>query len=155
VSNRTRGIAKRADPLPAPVGEDLTYTLTVANQGAGDATEVVVLDWPAAKVHVVSLPEPCRPADGQTVHCWLGSLEAGLETQLRLVVRPENPGLLVNRARVKAAESDLNQADNEVTLKTRVIGHGGHLWSPWQAPWRGSLAYPRQGSGPRDGRPEP
>jgi hypothetical protein len=40
------------------------------------------------------------------------------------VVRPKKPGLLVNRARVEAAEGDLNEADDTVILRTRVRGCG-------------------------------
>jgi len=117
-------ITKSASPLPARVGKDLTYTLTVANQGPGDATEVVVLDWLPEKVRVVSLPERCRRVHRETVRCSVGSLVAGAETALEIVVRPEKPGLLVNRARVEAAEDDLNEASNTVILRTRVRGCG-------------------------------
>ena len=109
-------IAKRASPLPARVGQNLTYTLTVANQGPGDATEVVVLDRPPEEVRVVSLDEGCRLVRRETAHCSLGSLVAGAETELQIVVRPEKPGLLVNRARVNAAEDDLQTSPYPVVM---------------------------------------
>jgi len=115
-------ITKRASPLPARVGKKLAYTLTVANQGPGAATEVVVLDWLPAKVRVVSLPEHCRLVHRKTMRCALGSLAAGAETELQIVVCPEKPGMMVNRARVTAAEGDLNKVDNTAILRTPVSG---------------------------------
>ncbi len=119
-------ITKHAWPNPARVGRDLTYKLIVANWGTGDATKVVVRDWLPATVRVVSMPKRCRLIEGGKVRCWLGNLAGGAEKQLKIVVRPKHPGLLINRAKVTAAEADLNPADNKAILKTRVLGCCGH-----------------------------
>lgn len=133
-------ITKQAHPTPARVGRNLAYELTVANQGKGEATRVVVRDWLPAGVRLASLPKRCRLVGPkvdcsagrtarclreQKVRCWLGSLAVGAEARLKLVVRPTKEGVLVNRAKVQAAEADLNPADNSVTVRTRVKHCGG------------------------------
>jgi uncharacterized repeat protein (TIGR01451 family) len=113
-------IGGRASPLPARVGQGLTYTWTVANAGGAKAMQVMLRHQPPASVRVVSLPKPCKLVGVQTVRCCLGSLAPGAEKQIKIVVRPTQTGFLINRAWVYAAENDLNPADNAVTIKTSV-----------------------------------
>ena len=114
-------LAMNADPSPARVGRPWAYQMVVANMGSGAATRVVLADALPERVKLVSLPETCELAEEQVVSCLLGSLSAGAEQALQIVVWPQGPGVRLNAACVEAAEPDLNELDNCVELETSVL----------------------------------
>ena len=71
-------VTKTADPASPVVGETLTYTLAVVNNGPDDATGVVVTDTLPAEVSFVSAnatPGSCGQTGG-VVTCSLGNVPA-------------------------------------------------------------------------------
>jgi uncharacterized repeat protein (TIGR01451 family) len=69
-------IVKTTDPSPVVPGEDVTYSLTVKNNGPDTATNLRVVDKLPSKVSFVSAGSGCAEAS-KTVTCTLGSLAAG------------------------------------------------------------------------------
>ena len=69
-------ITKDVDKASPRVGDTVTYTLTVKNEGSAAANDVVVTDQLPDGVTFVSATAPCAEAAG-TVTCALGSLAAG------------------------------------------------------------------------------
>ena len=107
-------VAKADSPDPVRVGEPLTYTLTVTNNGPAEATGVTLTDTLPAGVDYVSAdPDQGSCSElGGTVRCDLGSLAGGTSTTVRIVVTPTAPGTPCNTASVDADQDDPNP-DND------------------------------------------
>ena len=129
--SRTRARAnleliKSDSPDPVPLGEDLTYTLSIANHGPSDASAVTVTDTLPASVEFLS----ATPSQGSCLHA------GGIG-----VVRPRRPGRAGTRhghhqggpddGRARSStrpasippQADDNPADNSDTEQT-VVGPG-------------------------------
>jgi uncharacterized repeat protein (TIGR01451 family) len=120
-------ITKADSPDPVVQGNNLTYTIRVTNNGTGgtaDAENVVVTDnLPASKdvdfVSATSTAGTCQRT-GDTVRCELGTVLAGGNQTVTIVVKAKNGGTLSNTASVAAALPDTNGADNSATAGTTV-----------------------------------
>jgi uncharacterized repeat protein (TIGR01451 family) len=107
-------IAKNASPVPAIVGSNLTYTITVTNAGPGAASNVVVTDTVPPGTIFVSTSTGCVEAGG-TVTCNLGALADGQSTNVVVVVTPTVAGTVTNTASVTADQADVFPSDNSDT----------------------------------------
>lgn len=106
----------------APVGRDLTYTLTVTNNGPDPAADVTVTDeLPPSVLFVRSISSTgvCGDSHG-TVSCTLGTMLNGATATIDIVVRPTVAGLITNTASVASSSSDSNQANNADSEDTSV-----------------------------------
>lgn len=80
-------IVKTASPDPALAGNDLTYTLTVTNNGPRDATNVVVNDTlPAGVTWVSTTPSQGACSAPSGVTCELGAIANGGSATVDIVV---------------------------------------------------------------------
>ena len=114
-------VVKTASPDPVVVGNHLTYTITVANSGPDDASNVGVADTLPAGVHFVSATPSQGTCTGtSTVSCSLGTLANGLSATVTIVVTPTAPGTVVNTASTTGTERDPNEANNSATASTTV-----------------------------------
>lgn len=120
-------ISKTGQPNPATVGQELTYTLPVQNNGPQEATNAVVTDalpQGAEFVSARSSQGQCTEADG-TVTCALGTLARGASATVTIVVRPTAAGQLENNAALSADEEDTQQDNNTARATTTVNGAVG------------------------------
>jgi uncharacterized repeat protein (TIGR01451 family) len=109
-------ITKSDYPDPVNVGEDLTYSLLVANNGRTAATGVIVTDiLPAGATFVSATPSQgtCSEAGG-TVTCNLGNLASGWYAEVEVVVIYDTPAQVTNQAQVASNETDLYPQNNWV-----------------------------------------
>jgi uncharacterized repeat protein (TIGR01451 family) len=97
-------ITKEANPNPVGVGRLLTYTLTVENQGTGDANDVVIRDQLPAGVTFVNASTGCTLI-GTEVRCDVGALLADKFTTVTIQVRPTTTGTITNTAKVRAEKN--------------------------------------------------
>ena len=125
-------VTKTDSPDPATAGEQLTYTLTVANAGPDAAGGVVVTDTLPVGVHYVTSSIPCTAAPaatGDVVTCGIGTLNAGATRAFTITtaIDPDvvsdngSPLTVVNTAVVASTDSlDVDPADNTATTATVV-----------------------------------
>ena len=120
-------IRKVDDPDPVRVGERITYTLTVTNNGPNTAEGVTVRDvLPNAVRFVSATPGPpvCTgpgPGLGGTVECDLGDLALNETRTITIVVEARRVvGERINTAEVESdtpdPDLDNNQDDEETTI---------------------------------------
>ncbi|WP_213471132.1 DUF11 domain-containing protein [Paenibacillus dendritiformis] len=112
-------ISKQASRDPAIVGDRLEYTISVANLGEIDLDNVIVQDVLPPMVQFISVESEggtCS-ALGQTVTCFLGTLEAQQERTIIITVIPLMEGTITNTA---TAQAD-NAAPVTTALTTRVV----------------------------------
>ena len=100
-------------PVPAIVGESLTYTLTVANHGPSNAPSVVVSDTIPSGTSFVSASGGATFAAG-VVTANLGTINSGTNASVTVTVTPTTTGSLISTASVSSAAIDLVLGNNMV-----------------------------------------
>jgi uncharacterized repeat protein (TIGR01451 family) len=121
-------ITKTDSPDPVVQGNNLTYTITVTNNGPLAATNVVVTDNlpSSADTDFVSATPSVGTCQhtGNTVTCELGTVNAGTSAVVTIVVKAKKSGTLSNTATVASPE-DNTPANNSATAGTTVSKKGG------------------------------
>jgi uncharacterized repeat protein (TIGR01451 family) len=114
-------ITKSDSPDPVTVGSNLTYTITVKNNGPSGATGVTMTDsLPGTVTFVSATPSQGNCTGTATVTCSLGSLSNGASATVTIVVTPTQAGGLSNTATVTGNEADPNTSNNSATQPTTV-----------------------------------
>jgi uncharacterized repeat protein (TIGR01451 family) len=119
-------ITKTDSPDPVRQGQDLTYHLTVTNNGtsSGPSTTsgVTITDSLPPGVTLVSATPSVGSCSGTTtITCDLGIFPGGASATVDIVVKPSTSGTLTNTATVSAATSDPHSGDNTATTTTTVV----------------------------------
>ena len=110
-------------PAETISGDDLTYEITVTNDGAGALTSVVLTDiLPAGLTYVSSSPEASVGADG-TVSWLIDALDSEGSQTVSLVATTGEPGEVVNTTTAESSEgaSATAQATTLVTQSDLAI----------------------------------
>ncbi len=110
-------------PAETISGDDLTYEITVTNDGAGALTSVVLTDiLPAGLTYVSSSPEASVGADG-TVSWLIDALDSEGSQTVSVVATTGEPGEVVNTTTAESFEgaSATAQATTLVTQSDLVI----------------------------------
>jgi uncharacterized repeat protein (TIGR01451 family) len=116
-------ITKTDRPDPVFVGAQLTYTLTVRNAGPDTATNVHVTDaLPMATTFVSVRTSQGTCTSGSVVRCSLGTIASGGSVIVTIVVRPTEPGALINTATVVGNEPESRTNNNRASTPTLVKG---------------------------------
>jgi uncharacterized repeat protein (TIGR01451 family) len=120
-------VTKTDSPDPVAARGQLTYTVTVRNDGPASATGVTLVDTLPDVTFVSATPTQgsCAragkgKADG-TLTCDLGALAVGQATIVTIVVSPPREGTITNIATVRANEPDADRTDNTATERTTVL----------------------------------
>ncbi|MFD0279673.1 hypothetical protein ACFVHB_38075 [Kitasatospora sp. NPDC127111] len=121
-------VAIGATPEPVAGGANLTYTVTVRNNGPTSAEEVALTDALPANGRFVSATAgtgSCvTPPVGSTdsVKCTIGTLASGATATVTVVVKALNtgPGGITNTARATSTTPDPATDNNTVTITTPV-----------------------------------
>ena len=110
-------ITASAAPVPAVVGEPLTYTLTIANSGPSNATVVVLTNvLPAGATFVSALSSQGTATNSAgLVTANLGSLNSGSSATVTITVTPTSAGSKSNVASVTGDVTDPEPGNNSVT----------------------------------------
>jgi uncharacterized repeat protein (TIGR01451 family) len=116
---------------------NLTYTITVTNNGASAATGVVLTDTLASGlVFVSSTPSQGSCSGTSPITCNLGAMGVGATATVTVTATPTAPGGYTDNASVTSTTADLNTANNSATgasyseltaCTTNTITAGGSL----------------------------
>jgi large repetitive protein len=116
-------ITKTAAPKTVKVGENVTYTLLVVNNGPDAAQNVLVSDDLPAGESYVSDNAGCEANVQQEVKCELGELAKGAESTIQIVVKiglTLSHSTVANTAVVSSPTADPDEANNESTATVEV-----------------------------------
>jgi uncharacterized repeat protein (TIGR01451 family) len=113
-------ITKTDSPDPVAVSGNLTYTITVTNNGPADASFIVVTDTlPAGTTYVSSTPE--GNVNGNVITWDIPSLAFGASATMNIVVTaPSLAGVITNTAVVSGDYAEADSTNNEVSEDTLV-----------------------------------
>jgi uncharacterized repeat protein (TIGR01451 family) len=120
-------ITKSDAPDPVALGSNLTYTLTVTNNGPGASTGSTVSDTlPAGVAFVSATPSQGSCSEtGGTVTCDMGTLASGASATVAIVVTVDPaapcPPPIVNTATVSGIEADPDVTNNSATTETTCV----------------------------------
>ncbi len=120
---------------PVFVGERLVYNMEVTNRGPATSMSVMLIDRLPESVKLVSVHSSqgkCgdsvvidRASDSvdpaHMVRCGLGRLAPGDSAKVEIVVVPQRPGTIVNKASVSSNEPDPNMDNNTAREETTVL----------------------------------
>jgi len=122
--NSDLSVIKTAAPDPVQVGGNLTYTVTVTNNGPTDpATGVILTDsLPASTTFISATPTQggCAPTNATTVTCNLGNVVMASPVTVTIVVKPLQTGQITNTATVTGNVTDPVPANNTAQAVTTV-----------------------------------
>jgi uncharacterized repeat protein (TIGR01451 family) len=114
-------VTKSDTPDPVTVGTNVTYTMTVTNNGPDIATDVELTDVLPGTVTLVSVtPSAGSCAGTSTIVCDLGSLANGASATVTIVVSTSAVGTLTNTVSVTLAETDTDPSNNVEQERTVV-----------------------------------
>jgi uncharacterized repeat protein (TIGR01451 family) len=120
-------VTKADSPDPVAARGQLTYTVTVRNDGPAVATGVTVVDTLPEVAFVSATPTHgscARAGKGKTdgvLTCDLGTLGLAQTATVTIVVSPTREGTITNTATVRANEPDADRTDNTATESTTVL----------------------------------
>jgi uncharacterized repeat protein (TIGR01451 family) len=111
-----------ARPNPVVIGSNLTYLITVTNKGPSTATNVIVNQTLPVGVSVISnfTSQGTLTLNGSTLTGNLGTIVAGGNATIVVLVTTTRQGSLTSTATVTASQADLNPADNSATVTAIV-----------------------------------
>ncbi|HEY2990293.1 MAG TPA: CARDB domain-containing protein [Candidatus Binatia bacterium] len=102
-------------------GANLTYTLTVTNNGPDGAGGVTAVDpLPSGVTFVSATPSAGTCSGTTTVTCALGALADGASATVTIVVTTTGVGTVENTATVSADETDVDPTNNEASSTVKV-----------------------------------
>jgi uncharacterized repeat protein (TIGR01451 family) len=113
-------VTQTDSPDPLVLGNDVTYSITVTNQGTAPASGVRLTETLASGINVLSSGPAafnCTSV-GNTISCNLGNLAAGASTSMAIVASPISAGSFTAQASVSANETDANSANNSASQTT-------------------------------------
>lgn len=127
VQNADLAITKTGSPNPATVGQKVTYTVKVTNNGPAAASGVTMTDTLPSSVTFGSASASqgsCSNSAGK-VTCSLGSLAVGGSATVTITVTPNTVGTVTNTATVSSSAPDPNTANNSASATTQVLAAAG------------------------------
>ncbi|HEY6209156.1 MAG TPA: hypothetical protein VIW28_08855 [Gemmatimonadales bacterium] len=123
-----------ARPNPARVGEELTYTVTVSNNGPATATDVGIDAFLSPRATFGAFGQVSPPGtphgcsfEGGYVSCAVEKLQRGESWTMDFTVRPTAPGHIRQRVTVGGVQPDPAPGNDSATVETSVIARENAL----------------------------
>ena len=116
-------ITKVGTPNPTTVNHNITWTITVVNNGPNNATGVTVADAIPGGTAFVSATSTQGTCTGTAMlNCQIGNLSVGQTVTITLVTTANQTGTIPNTAIVVGNEAETNTANNRATATVNVVG---------------------------------
>ena len=117
------GVTTTTNPPPVLVGQTLTWTLSVANNGPSSTSGAQLVDVLPSGVTFLSATTTAGKCSGTaTVTCKLGTMARGASATVTIKARaPSSPATLTNKATVSGQRSDPSPANNTSTSVLTVL----------------------------------
>ncbi|WP_435010256.1 hypothetical protein P12x_001507 [Tundrisphaera lichenicola] len=122
-NNADLSIIKVASPSAGTIGSNLTYTVTVVNNGPATATNVTVNDFLPASATLISVMASqggTPTVSGTLVTGNLGTIASGASATITIIVRPTVAATITNSANVSGNQYDPVPGNNSTSLSTIV-----------------------------------
>ncbi|HEX8844560.1 MAG TPA: PQQ-dependent sugar dehydrogenase [Pyrinomonadaceae bacterium] len=120
-SSADLAVTKTASPNPAAVGTNISYRISVTNNGPAAATNVNLTDTLPAGVTFVSASTTQGTCGGTgPVNCSIGSLANGASAIITIVATPTTAGQITNNATASGNEADADASNNTAAVTTVV-----------------------------------
>jgi uncharacterized repeat protein (TIGR01451 family) len=117
-------IAILGSPSSVIIGNNVTYTITVTNNGPNSATNAIVIDaLPTGAIYVSATPNQGSCSGTSTVACNLGTINNSAQATVTLVLAPTLGGTLSNTAIVTSDLTDNTPADNTATAASITVNN--------------------------------
>ncbi|HCX32071.1 MAG TPA: hypothetical protein DHU55_20230 [Blastocatellia bacterium] len=114
-------VTKSVSPNPGQVGVNLSYRVTVTNNGPAAATNVSLADTLPSGVTFDSSSSTLGLCSGTgPVTCAIGNLGVNATAIVTIVVAPTAQGQIVNSATASASESDFDTSNNTASISTLI-----------------------------------
>lgn len=109
-------------PDPVHVGNTLTYTLTILNNGPSAAGGVVLTSTMPAAVSIgsISPSQGICSNNGNVINCTLGVINNGSTATITISGTANSAGNVANQVRVAASTADIVPGNNTVSIATKV-----------------------------------
>ena len=111
-------LTKTGTPSTVAVGQSVTFTVTVTNDGPDLATGVQVLDLLPAGMSLVNVSTTQGTYDSQTGLWSVGAVPIGTNPSMTVVATVDEPGVLTNTAEIQVAD----QPDADSTPGNQLSG---------------------------------
>lgn len=111
-------ISQKSSTTSINLGEKLTYTLTVVNNGPDAITGAQIVDNLNGAT-LDAAPANCSKSDGKVV-CNVGALAKGAKASVALSLRPTAQGVYSHSASVTGNATDTNAANNTAVVSVTV-----------------------------------
>ncbi|KZX11122.1 DUF11 domain-containing protein [Methanobrevibacter filiformis] len=99
------------------VGDNITYTITIINNGLTNASDVYVMDnLDYSKVQFISASASMGTYNNTTGIWTIGNLEAGASVTLYINVTITGTGIIANNANVTTHENNINNKTNDTEI---------------------------------------
>jgi uncharacterized repeat protein (TIGR01451 family) len=103
------------------VGNDLTYTFTVTNNGPEPIEQLNLIDTLPYTVNIVSLsPEDTCDWGPEIVGCYFHDVASGESKTVTLAVTPTSAGTLTNKVDLRSSTPNINSSNSSSTVNTLV-----------------------------------
>ena len=139
-------VTKNATPSTVAAGGDITYSITVSNNGPADAANLMLTDNLPAGTTFISETQTSGPTfncstplvgAGGTVKCTIAALSAGASPQFTIKVRTNcsmaNGSTVSNTASISSDTSDTN-ANNNAAAANATVSNPPPVFSGCPAP---------------------
>ncbi|HEU5005303.1 MAG TPA: DUF11 domain-containing protein [Candidatus Saccharimonadales bacterium] len=122
------GVVKTADKSSLAIGDMVTYTVDVFNNGPCDAPNVTFSDVLPSQLELLN-PQAvsdsrCSITGGvgsQTINCNFGTVATGQHIKVTVAARADTAGTVSNKACVGTTVADWNVGDNQCSTSTVTV----------------------------------
>jgi uncharacterized repeat protein (TIGR01451 family) len=112
-------ITKVADKTDATVGQQVTYLITVTNNGPAAALDVTVVDPLPTQETLVSVSDPACTGTS-VITCSFGTLEVGATRSVTVVTLAKDVGAATNTATVSTTTPESNLTNNQAQTTVNI-----------------------------------